>query len=160
MRRGQLEDHGQNGLIVSRILVETVSDFIQAKYTLSRFTCPKNAVLFGCSFQAVHFFSADSSRKKGFQPVKSPYFCVGQQKKKKKNRLKRTSKGKRAFQPVNSSFFFCVGQQKKKKRTAILGHVNRLSVLLNWERSALIWCCCIRKARGKTSEGKRRENFW
>ena len=42
------------------------------------------------SFQAVLFISADSSRKKGFQLVESPYFCMGQQK--KENRLKRTSK--------------------------------------------------------------------
>ena len=29
------------------------------------------------------FFFADSRKKKGFQPAKSLYFCVGQQKKKK-----------------------------------------------------------------------------
>ena len=43
-------------------------------------------------FRAVLFF-ADSIRKKGFQPVKSLYFCVGEQKKrtailKHVNRLK------------------------------------------------------------------------
>ena len=47
----------------------------------SRFTCLKIASLFTGSFQAVLFFFADSSRKKGFQPSKNPYFCWGQQKK-------------------------------------------------------------------------------
>ena len=45
---------------------------------ISRLTRPEKAVL--CFF-------ADSSKKKGFQPDKNPYFCIGQQKKKllKKN---------------------------------------------------------------------------
>ena len=40
------------------------------------------------------FFFTDSEEKKGFQPVQSLYFCVGQQ---KKNRLKRTSKKNRSL---------------------------------------------------------------
>ena len=80
--------------------------------TISRFTCPKIAVLFTGSFQAVLFylltqavlfFFADSSRKKGSQRVKSFYFCIGQQKKK---------------EPV--------------KRTAILGHVNWLNLVFKF----------------------------
>ena len=35
-------------------------------------------------FSSGYYFFADTSRKKDFQPVKSPYFCVGQRKKKKK----------------------------------------------------------------------------
>ena len=35
------------------------------------------------------FFFADSSRKKVFQPIKSPYFCVGQQKKTRKEPAKK-----------------------------------------------------------------------
>ena len=50
--------------------------------SISRFTCPEKADLFSSSLQGVLFFFADSRRKKGFQPVKSLYFCVGQQKKK------------------------------------------------------------------------------
>ena len=72
---------------------------------LSRFTCPKKAVRYTGSFRAVNFFSADSSRKKGFQPNKSLYFCVSQQK-------KRTAR------------------KESLKETAILGHVNRLNVYL------------------------------
>ena len=51
------------------------------------------AVLFTI-FSSSSFFLANS-RRKGFQPVKSPSFCVGQQE--KKNRLKRTSKKNRYF---------------------------------------------------------------
>ena len=54
----------------------------KGKDIFSRFTCPEKAVLLTSSFQAV-IFLADLSRKKGFQSVKSPYFCVGQQKKKR-----------------------------------------------------------------------------
>ena len=39
----------------------------------------QNCVLFTGSFQVVLFF-ADSSRKKGFQPIKNPYFCLGREK--------------------------------------------------------------------------------
>ena len=56
-------------------------------------------------FLLVVLFFANSSRKNDFQPVKSSYFCVGKQKKKKKNRLKRTA-----------------------KKNAFLEHVNRISV--------------------------------
>ena len=66
----------------------------------SRFTCLRIAILFIGSFRAVLFF-ADSRRKKGFQPVESLYFCVGQ----KKSCLKRTSKNNRYFgtcKPVSS----------------------------------------------------------
>ena len=55
--------------------------------TNSRFTCFEKAVLLTSSFRAVPLFFADSNRKKGFQPMKSPYFCVSQQR--KKNRSKR-----------------------------------------------------------------------
>ena len=41
-------------------------------------------------FSSGSIFSADSRREKGFQPIKSPYFCLGQQE--KENRLKRTIK--------------------------------------------------------------------
>ena len=54
-------------------------------------------------FSSGSLFFADSRRKNGFQPVKSAYFCAGQQK-------KRTARK----EPV--------------KRTAILGHVNRLII--------------------------------
>ena len=53
------------------------------------------------------FFLVDLSRKKVFQSVKSPYFCVGQQKKKE------------------------LLKKKLVKRTAISGHVNRLIIALN-----------------------------
>ena len=45
---------------------------------------------FTSSFRALLFF-ADSRIYKSFQPVKSPYFCVGKQKKRtsKKDRLSR-----------------------------------------------------------------------
>ena len=51
--------------------------------TISRFTCPERAILFSSSFRGFFFFFfADSKRRNGFQPVKSLYFCVDQQKKK------------------------------------------------------------------------------
>ena len=43
----------------------------------------KNRFFLAVLFEWLFFF-ADSRRKRGFQPVKSPYFCVGQ---KKKNEL-------------------------------------------------------------------------
>ena len=65
---------------------------VRCKYTFSRFTCPGKTVLFSSSFRAVLslFFFLLTRRKKGFQPVKSLHFCVGQQK--KKSCLKRISK--------------------------------------------------------------------
>ena len=48
----------------------------------NRFTCPEKAVLFSSSFRAVLFFLLTQGEKKGFQPIKSLYFCVGQQKRK------------------------------------------------------------------------------
>ena len=64
-----------------------------AKTAISWFTCPEKAVLFS--------FFADSRRKKGFQPVKNLYFCVGQQKKR-------------------------AARKEPVKRTAILEYVNQL----------------------------------
>ena len=63
------------------------------KHTVSRFTCPKIAVHFTGSFQAVFFF-ADSKRKNSFQPVKNLCFCISQQKKEplEKNRYFGTCK--------------------------------------------------------------------
>ena len=49
--------------------------------TISRLTCPKIVVHFTGSYQTFFFF-ADTSRKKGFQPVKRRYFRPGQQKRK------------------------------------------------------------------------------
>ena len=49
---------------------------------LAGFHVPKQRFFLPFLFKQFFFF-ADSSRKKGFQPVKSPYFCVGQQKKKR-----------------------------------------------------------------------------
>ena len=73
----------------------------------SRFTCRKIAVHSTGSFQAVLFFSADSSRKKDFQPVKNHYFCIGQQK-------KRTSKTNRYFGTCKLAnrwlSYFCLGK--------------------------------------------------
>ena len=50
------------------------------------------------------FFFVNSRRKKGFQPIESPYFCVGQQK--PKNRLKRTSTKNRDFGTCIPDIYF------------------------------------------------------
>ena len=55
----------------------------QIAATFSWFSCPEKEVLF-MFFYSSNFFFADSRREKGFQPVKSLYFCVG---KRKKNRM-------------------------------------------------------------------------
>ena len=57
---------------------------------------PKNLFFLAVVLERFFFF-ADSSKKKGFQPVKSPYFCVGQQKTKKKERLEKNRKKNRYF---------------------------------------------------------------
>ena len=80
--------------------------------TISRFTCPKTAVHFTGSFQAVLFF-ADSSRKKGPSASQKPLF-LHRSAKKKKNLSIRT-----------------------RKRSAILGYVNWLNNCFKCERVLL-----------------------
>ena len=51
-------------------------------FLIGRFTCPEKAILFNSSFRTVlFFFLLTQTEKKDFQPVKSFYFGVGQQKK-------------------------------------------------------------------------------
>ena len=77
---------------------------MQTKKIIRRFTCPKKAVLFSKFFSSSLFinFLCLLRQKKGSQPVKSRFVCVGQ---KKKN-----------------------AQKEPVKRIAILRHVNRLCV--------------------------------
>ena len=97
--------------------------FSQLKALISRFTCSKIVVHFTGSFQAVLNFFADSSGKKGFQPVKNRYFCIGQQKKKKA--VKRTA----ILGHVNRLYLCLVPQ--KKKRTARKAPVTKVSLVQN-----------------------------
>ena len=55
---------------------------------------PQNSGSFHQFFWSKRFFFYNSRRNISFQPVKSPYFCVGQP---KKNRSKRTSEKSRYF---------------------------------------------------------------
>ena len=76
--------------------------------TTSRFIikCPKLAAFLPV-FSSERFFFYDSCRNMDFHPVKSPYFCLGQQKKRKRTAPK-----------------------ELVKRTAILGYVKRLNIQL------------------------------
>ena len=83
---------------------------IQPAYIFSRFTysaglhVPNKRFFLLVLFKRL-FFLADLSRKKGFQSVKSPYFCVGQQKKKRTAQKKTGEENRyfRTYEPANYS---------------------------------------------------------
>ena len=63
---------------ICSVMKAWVADIL-LKCSINRLTCLEKTVLFE---QFFHFLLT-LAEKKDFQPVKSPYFCVGQQKKKK-----------------------------------------------------------------------------
>ena len=70
-------------------LATACTRFSWVKTLLAGLHVPKKRFFFAVLFERfIFFFLLTQAEKKGFQPVNSPYFCLGQQ---KKNRSKRTA---------------------------------------------------------------------